>query len=373
MKVGALVGAVGLAGLAVVGVNGGGATSSQSLAFGQKEERLSIVPSMPACSGPKDNCFDTGCCKVSGHQCFAKNAEVGRCNLTCTPGKDMQCGLPVNKHSVPVQKHLPATLYCFAVFTQNTGSPKKSTEMELLKLQKRYGVSIYGCDAWDVYADVAVPIDGSYSTIKVDDVFNEFHRIKRKTSGTWVNWAMFYQVWVKVRDVGRWENKGWTIKVDADAVFIPQRMRDWLAPKGESPNGVYFENCPSVQYGLFGNTEVMSNTATKVLTKYLEDCHAVYAPCADDGCDWKWGPWGEDVFAQRCMDRHYVDKVEAFDITTDGACEADRPEGQKKNKKWAAEDCSKVTTPAVHPFKKPKDYFRCMGEIMQAKYDVSVL
>merc|ERR1712238_528816 len=123
--------------------------------------------------------------------------------------------------------------------------------------------------------------------------------------------------------------------------------------------GVYFENCKNVNYGFFGNLEVMSHEATNVLTKYLEDCHAVYAPCANDGCDWKYGAWGEDVFVQRCLDRHYVDKVEAFDMTLDGACAADRPEGQKKNKKWHAEDCSAVTTAAVHPFKTPKEYFGC--------------
>merc|ERR1711963_231171 len=75
-----------------------------------------------------------------------------------------------------------------------------------------------------------------------------------------------------------------------------------------------------------------------------EECHTQFAPCANEGCDWKWGAWGEDVFTQRCMDHHYVDKVEAFDMTTDGACAADRPEGEKKNKKWHAEDCSQLKT-----------------------------
>lgn len=370
-KAGALLGIAGLAGVAAAAVYHGGATTRQSLAFGQKDERLAITPSFPSCSGPKDNCFETGCCQTSGHQCWVKDAHEGRCNLTCTPGNGMQCGLPLNgQPSVPVQSNLPATLYCFAVYTENTGSSEESTELDLLKLQKQHGVSLYGCDAWDVYADVAVPIDEGYTTIMVQDVYNEFHQIKRKETKTWVNWALFYQVWVQVREVGRWEKMGWTVKVDADAVFIPQRMRDWLAPKGESPHGVYFENCPNVQYGFFGNLEVMSNTATKVLTKYLEDCHAVYAPCANDGCDWKWGSWGEDVFVQRCMDRHYVDKIEAFDITTDGACESDRPEGEKKNKKWHLEDCTGVTTAAVHPFKKSKDYFRCMGQIMGTSYAV---
>merc|ERR1712170_192051 len=90
-----------------------------------------------------------------------------------------------------------------------------------------------------------------------------------------------------------------------------------------------------------------------------EECHEKFAPCANEDCDWKWGAWGEDVFTQRCMDHHYVDKVEAFDLTTDGACEADRPEGQKKNKKYQP-PCEGTFTPSIHPFKKPDEYFTCM-------------
>merc|ERR1711972_481284 len=79
-----------------------------------------------------------------------------------------------------------------------------------------------------------------------------------------------------------------------------------------------------------------SSETADVLGQYHQGCHSLFAPCANEGCDWKWGAWGEDVFTQRCMDHHYVDKVEAFDMTTDGACAADRPEGEKKNKKWNA-------------------------------------
>merc|ERR550525_2348454 len=86
------------------------------------------------------------------------------------------------------------------------------------------------------------------------------------------------------------------------------------------------------------------------------ECHVVFAPCANDGCDWKLGAWGEDVFAHRCMDHHYVDKVEAFDVATDGACKADRPEGEKSNSHWFPKDCSQVSTVTAHPFKKPADY-----------------
>merc|ERR1712141_215676 len=70
-------------------------------------------------------------------------------------------------------------------------------------------------------------------------------------------------------------------------------------------------------------------------------------------------PWGEDLFAQRCMDLHGVDKVSAFDINTDASCAAWRPEGEKKNKKWRP-DCATALTPAIHHFKTPKEYFDCL-------------
>jgi len=335
-----------------------------------KEERQKVTPSFAACSTFKDNCMSTGCCQVSGHKCFKVSETVGRCNETCTPGKNGWSCEEVSDPSVPVVAYPGDSLYCFSVYTKDTGSPKPSTELELLKLQRKFGASIFGCEGWDVFSDAAVPIDDSYTTQQVQDTFNEFHQIKRKETGAWVNWAIFYQVWVKVREVGRWKEQGFTVKVDPDAVFIPGRLRTWLVDKQETPHGVYYENCKNVQYGYFGNLEVMTHTATEVLTAFLEDCHEVFAPCANDGCDWEWGPWGEDVFAQRCMDHHYVDKVDAFDVTTDGACKADRPEDQKNNKKWHAEDCTQVSTAAVHPFKKPKDYFRCLGEIMQTTYEV---
>jgi len=334
----------------------------------QKEERVGITPSFPACSTAKENCMQSGCCQVSGHTCFRKNEHVAFCNETCSPLKGNLCSVP-RDHSVPVQTVLDETLYCFSVYTQNTGSTKQSFELELLQQQHKHHVSIFACDGWDVFSDGQVEIGGGYLTHKVEDKYGEFHRIKRKT-GNWVNWGLFYQVWEKVRNLGHWESKSWTVKVDADAVFLPNRLSGWLDNKrGESPHGIYFENCKNVQYGFFGNLEVMSHEATNVLTKNLEDCHAAYAPCADEGCDWKFGPWGEDVFVQRCMDKHYVDKVEAFDVTLDGACPADRPADQKHNKKWHAESCSEVTTAAVHPFKKPNEYFACLSEITNIRYD----
>lgn len=359
-----VAGALGLALVGAVAVRGNQwASIAEPGGIQGKEERIDIVPSFPACSKSGENCYSTGCCQVSGHKCYTKTYGVAHCNATCTLGKQgFTCGV-VGAHSVPVARALGDKLYCFSVYTLNTGSPKESHELELLTVQKKHGVSIFACDAFDVFADTHGFV-GDYAMIKVDDTLNEFHQLKRKETGAWVNWAMFYQVWIKVREVGKWRQGDYIVKADADAVFVPDRLRQWLSTKkGDSPHGVYYENCPRVQYGYFGNLEVMTTTAASVLTTYLEDCHAVFAPCANEGCDWKWGPWGEDVFVQRCMDHHYVDKAEGFDMTTDGACAAHRPEGQEKNKKWHATDCTQVTTPAAHPFKKPQDYMKCMGEM----------
>merc|ERR1719367_2014810 len=87
---------------------------------------------------------------------------------------------------------------------------------------------------------------------------------------------MFYQVWVKIREVGKWQTADYTVKIDADAVFVPQRLRTWLSSKpGESPHGLYYENCPDVQYGFFGHLEIITHTAVEVLTTYLEECQKV--------------------------------------------------------------------------------------------------
>merc|ERR1712187_1095586 len=77
-------------------------------------------------------------------------------------------------------------------------------------------------------------------------------------------------------------------------------------------------------------------------------------------------------FAQRFMDLHGVQRVSAWDITTDGMCQAYRPEGEKKNKKWKT-DCAVTMTAAMHPFMKPKDFFECLKDTQRwgAPFSVS--
>jgi len=253
---------------------------------------------------------------------------------------------------------LGAKLYCFAVYTKMTGSTKPSQELELLQGQYERKASLFGCDYNNVFSDVDAQVGPDYPTIKVEDVENEFHIIKRKVVGTWVNTGMFKQIWKKI--VGKTADAEWVVKVDADAVFVPHRLKGMLQGHPITYSGIYLENCKSVQWGFYGNLEVFSVEAFNTLLANIDSC--------SQKIDWvkgtKWGPIGEDLFAQMCMDYNGVSKVQNFDVTTDGACPGTRKRwGDEKNKKWKP-PCHLVGTPALHPFKKPEEYFRCLDATM---------
>merc|ERR1712004_163689 len=121
------------------------------------------------------------------------------------------------------------TLFCFSVYTADTGSTKKSYELDLLRTQLFLGASIFGCEAYKVYSDVQTWLSPEkIDTVKVNDVNNDFHFAKRKKTGTWINSKMFIATWKAIKDEGVWAGKDWTIKVDVDAVFLPIRLRQYI-------------------------------------------------------------------------------------------------------------------------------------------------
>merc|ERR1712110_925187 len=149
-------------------------------------------------------------------------------------------------------------------------------------------------------------------------------------------------------------------KVDIDAVFIPTRLRQYLGQVEVTTNGIYLENCKYVNFGFFGSLAVISHDAAATYMANIDDCKASLNYM---GKEKETGnqEWGEDLFQQRCMDLHGVDKVGAYDLIVDSRCGAARPAGQKKNFKWKP-DCSVVpkNTPAIHKFSKSKEYFDCL-------------
>merc|ERR1719412_3576716 len=89
--------------------------SSNLSGLQNKEKRIEVVPSFPACSKTGENCISTGCCQVSGHN-----------------------------------------RYCFSVYTENTGNESLvSHELELLNIVAARGAGLFACEQWDVFGDVS--------------------------------------------------------------------------------------------------------------------------------------------------------------------------------------------------------------------------
>jgi len=327
---------------------------------------IAVIPPREQCAKPGANCITQKCCKVSGYDCYEIKPGYGNCMKTCTPGTDGTCIQQRNyKGAQPSTVSLTKnTFFCFSFYAQDTGSTKKSYELDLLRTQLFLKASIFGCEAWKVYSDVETWLspagDGTsaINTVKIDDVNGDFHFAKRKKTGTWINSNMFIQTWKKINQEGLWASKDWTVKVDVDAVFLPSRLRTYVEKLEVTDNGIYLESCKYVNFGFFGSLEVLSHDAAATYMAKLDDCTAALNYKGSEKISGN-EPWGEDLFAQRCMDLQGVDRIAAYDINTDASCAAWRPEGQKKNRKWRP-DCSTTGTPAIHHFKKPEEYFNCL-------------
>lgn len=316
------------------------------------------------CSKTTENCLSTKCCKSTNFRCFAENATYAHCAKECKKGS---CEV-LSRNMVLFSDTKPAkSLFCFAVYTANTGSTKTNYEKDLLDKAYDNKWHVFACDGYEVYSDVAASLGsgGDYPTKVVHDVDNTFHFAKRKVTGTWVNTGLFQQVWKAIGQAAKYQNFDWTIKVDADAVFFPHRLVQRIQLMPRASNGVFLTNCKHVDYGFFGSLEVFSQMAFNVLLANMDKCNSTL-PWTIGIKDGEYGPMGEDLFAEICLEKNGVFKIEAFDIKVDGVCPGDRPKDQKLNKKWQP-DCKGAITPAMHPFKKPKEWENCHKDSSEAE------
>jgi hypothetical protein len=326
-------------------------------------EEIKPLKPRKQCSGSTESCMETGCCKVTGAKCFKKkDQKTAWCKMNCTSGGEWSCEEVVSTKAAMPANHPGTSLYCYVVhFRHNKGKPNK--EMEMMPMQMEKGLHIYACDAWDIFSDVMFDV-GDYTSIRVKDIEGDFCKYARPDTGACANAAIYYQVWRTIRSMQKWQDQEWVVKTDVDAVFIPQRLKDMLAVRVQPDVGVYFDNCKSVDSGFFGALEVVSTKAFKVVLPQVEDCKYTLCWGGEECDDWKYGPWGEDKFLQECMDKNFVAKMPLYELTNDGACPGDRPEGQKKNKKFKPV-CADSIAPSTHPFKTPDAWMSCHDATMK--------
>jgi hypothetical protein len=225
------------------------------------------------------------------------------------------------------------TMFCWALTQPDGYEPK------LLEKQSKAGVSIFACDEYSIYSN---------QVFNVGDVVTSVvhHNITAVYGGefmTALNTKIFAAVWDKVIQEGRFEYHSWTVKVDPDSVFLPERLRGILKHYSERPNGVYVNNC---KYGLHGPVEVFSKNAVRAWGADSNRCFVeLYKGCNGECA------WGEDLFIDQCLWKVLrVEREDNFDILQEDHC--DPPEG------WR--NCTDPTKASFHPFKEAKSYFKCL-------------
>jgi len=358
---------------AVHGLGGRGASQVTPVGVVQADE-VRFQPKSSSCVADTENCITTKCCISSGHHCYKKDAKVAMCKKyqKCESGWDCTELLP--EYALEPAAYLPGQgLYCFEVYVAKAAPSKTNIkDKDIIQAQFARGLSIFGCDKWDVFSDVDASFtraDGSsLAAVKVENN-GDFYKLMRKDKPRYINTPIFYQVWKALRDRGTYKGAAWVVKVDPPTVFLPARLRTVVSTKPQLMEGLYFENCPNVLSGFFGNLEVTSEKAFGVAMTYLEECYGQLCWKNDDDASredckvpWKFGPWGEDKFFQECMDRHGVRKIEDFDLTISGTCPSNRPKAEKDNSKWVP-GCAGVKQAAVHPFRNMTSWLSCLSDI----------
>jgi len=319
---------------------------------------------MDSCSDATTSCLESKCCKATGYSCF-KTGKTAQCAQKCPAGASCQVLSP-SYVSKPTWAN-GNSLYCYTVFVNEVGPQKKSNPKELatLKYQKSNSVGVFACDASSVFSDVSIDIGGA-STTAVQPTA-DFRTIMRKDKPTkYLNTPLFMGAWKQIKAEGVYSSFSWTVKADVPTVFLPGLLKTRLAQFPETPTGTYVETCNKVLMGFFGNLEVTSKTGMKRFLEQFESYYINGGKCwkwdtPDCKKQWKYGPWGEDLFMQRTMDDAEVMKKSDFTLTDTGTCPGMRPKADKTNSDFVP-SCTQEGVykfVAVHPMRNVTAWEAC--------------
>lgn len=272
--------------------------------------------------------------------CFLKGAKPHQVTKVKVSGYVSGLTLQMNKPGAPLGVRTPApgqSLFCFSLVQPD------GYEHDLIAVQYDLGVSIFNCDEYALYSNRQVSVAPGIWTNVINSTLKcsmggEF--------GTALNTGVFLALWAKIVMDGRFLYHDWTVKVDPDAVFAPERLRMHLMGHLEADSGVYLNNC---KFGLHGPLEVFSRNAVKVWALGARECVDYFTQLCKGACG-----WGEDMFIDQCMKRKLkIRRDHDFTLLLEDHC--DPPKG------W--QDCTDKTVVAFHPFKEEKTWRDCMKAV----------
>jgi len=293
------------------------------------------------CSWAGSDCKGSRCCIGMNQQCYSKDENWAVCMEECTPGphedddgEDWSCE-ELGSRSQGLALQGSPSLFCWSLFQAS------SYEMGVIQNQLTKGLGIFQCDGYVLLStDEPMVVGKTLDGEEVESLHADFAEITTSVDGTAGNAALFINCWNVIVENGRWNNYAWTVKVDPDAVLLPERLRMHLAP--HVLESVLVLNCNAFPSSpefpmMYGSLEIFSWKAMKTYKDNLWLCMrdmAEYIP-----------QWGEDRFMKKCMEHMGVGTIEDFNSVGDGVC--------------TGVDCGNGFVAAFHPFKDVGGWQQC--------------
>jgi len=248
------------------------------------------------------------------------------------------------------------SIYCFAL-TMSSGG-----EVELLQYQLRERISLFACDEYQVFSNATFELGPDSAKggapLMVVPIGMSLEVAHGGRWGTALNTDVFVRLWEVVSQQGLWQSHDWSVKLDADAVFLPMRLRAMLS-RLPSPGAKYMNNC---KWGMHGPIEVVSRAALSIYFSQMQQCEQI----RQDAMEWQPVHWnekmlrwtgtdkehsfGEDQYLRRCFRLLDITMINEFTLLDELACGG--------NPKRTGCLGNYVT---YHPFKEVDQYQTCLA------------
>jgi hypothetical protein len=222
------------------------------------------------------------------------------------------------------------TFFCFSIIRS------EGYELDIVKNQFAWNAGIFACDGHAVLCDKKLVLGESAKGPLETVPFNPA-KVGVSKDGTAANAQLFMNAWSTVKASTDYSKYDWTLKVDPDAVLIPDRLRPHLVPF--TNEAVYVRQCnkwPGPGWPMmFGSTEIYSRQAIQAYFAGEQRCKS----------DLPWHPWGEDYFMGQCLDYLKVGTSDDYGVLGDALCKG--------------VDCGDTWAAAFHPFKSTGEWMQC--------------
>jgi len=229
----------------------------------------------------------------------------------------------------------PGLLFCLSLMLPHGG------EEMLMKTQLEHGnLGIFGCDDSAVYSNMSIQLSSTFPYHFTDVMPGS---LVCPVGGPWhsaLNTGIFVRFWEKVlSDKRTWMNE-WTVKVDPDAVFFPERLRKMVKikwpPLGQAGHPTFLNNC---HLGNHGPLAVLNKYALGVYKDRRKECTNGFEKSRPQ----------EDLWFRDCLKTLSIPSEAAYNLLYETA--------------WACDENPSIGCwtyqVAFHPFKDTGSYMGC--------------